>query len=631
MTHHLLDRLAEAYGVQLSYISETGDRMIASESAKRAVLTAMGVAADNADMVSASLARASKPIKPDIGVPSRLRCFMPGWLDEGRGWGITCQLYGVRSGRNHGIGDFEDLARLAEFAAKNGADFIGVNPLHALFTADPRRCSPFSPSNRRFLNPLYIALDRIPGLIGAPAIDNAVCQRLRSATYVDYDAVAALKLAVLRHARHAITSEPARTQDAWRPNFDGFVAAGGKALVDHARFEALSHQMVAEGFGAGWSGWPRQYQMADSDAVEQFAAEHDDEVHFYLWLQWIADTQLADAASRAKSAGMRIGLYLDFAVGAAPDGSATWTDPTLIVPGASIGAPPDSFFQAGQNWGLAPISPAKLRAKQFEPYRSTLESTMRHAGAIRIDHAMSLYRLFWIPADHSATDGCYVSYPLADMVRTIADTSQSWRTVVIGEDLGTVPKGFRPMMQGANMLSYRVLFFERSRGEFRTSTSYARNAFVSASTHDLPPLAAWWSGSDIDLYRDLGFLDTKAAGKQRGERQRDRKALLRRLQREKARRKFDVPGMRADYPEQEKMAPDLAAMIHAYLARSPSRLLGVQYEDLCGAEKPVNVPGTSEEYPNWRTRVSKSIEDAVGGELWDAVTRSVVYERPRQV
>ena len=640
-----LDRLAEAYGLQLAYRGETGEWRRPSDNVKRRLLKVMGVAAEDASAVAKSLAGAPAPVATpaaaSLAAPPDVRCFLPRWLARAPTWGVTCQLYGLRSARNHGIGDFEDLARLAERAAAAGADFLGVNPLHALFTAAPERCSPFSPSNRRFLNPFYIALDRIPGLAsserGPPAVDRAARARLAGAESIDYGAVAALKLGSLRALWRRIEARPALWSRDARSAFAAFVEAGGAALRAHARFEALSHHMAAEGKGAGWHGWPRGYRTADSASVRRFAAAHDGEVRFHLWLQWVADAQLGAAAARARAAGMRIGLYLDLAVGNAPDGSATWFDPLLVVPGANIGAPPDSFFRDGQDWGLAPLSPAVLRGRDLAPFRSVLEIVMRHAGAIRIDHAMSLYRLFWIPHGHAADDGCYLLYPFADMLGALAEASAAQRTVVIGEDLGTVPEGFSETLRRVGALSYRVLYFEHVRGGFRAARAYPRNAFVTVSTHDLAPFAGWWAGQDLELFHALGRLDAAGLAGAREARRRDRRALLAKLEREAARRPFAVRPARdtagdaaADAAEGGRPTPGLAAAVHAFLARTPSRLFGVQFEDLCGAEAPVNVPGTHEEYPNWRLRAPATVEDAPESRLWSAVVGAVAQERPRR-
>lgn len=620
-----LDRLAEAYGLELEYRSSTGKMFRASDKTKRALLQAMSVeAADDAAVVRSLTAAPGPPsvVRDAATIPGR--CFMPAWLVHGRAWGVTCQLYGLRSSRNHGIGDFEDLAVLAESVAASGGDFIGINPVHALFTADAERCSPFSPSNRCFLNPFYIALDRISGIDGVLTDDELECRQLDGGAQVDYSAVARFKLGALRKAWQRIVATPSRWPAPSRANFESFVETGGDALHGHCLFEAISHAMVVAGGSPGWTDWPVAYRHPRNPEVANFAKRRADEVRFHQWLQWIADAQLKAAAARARAAGMRIGLYLDFAVGTAPDGSATWSDRELVVPGASIGAPPDEIFWRGQDWGLAPMSPAALRARDLRPYRDVLRIATRHAGAIRIDHAMSVQRLFWIPHGMAPTEGCYVRYPMTEMLRVLAEVSASREVIVIGEDLGTVPAGFRETLGAINILSYRLLYFERSRGGFRAAGSYLRDALVAVSTHDMPPLASWWGGNDIALFRSLGLLDDAAAEARRAQRVADRRRLLSRLRK-------DVPGWAAVAAGDigNALTPDLAAVIHAFLAATPSRLLALQYEDLCGSEVPVNVAGTWQEYPNWRIRTPVAVEDAVKAPLWTAVIEAVARARPR--
>ncbi|HSR55693.1 MAG TPA: 4-alpha-glucanotransferase, partial [Alphaproteobacteria bacterium] len=382
MDRDALHRLAAACGLQVRHTGPDGEVRVATEAAVRGMLAAMKVDATSDAAIARSLASAPPLVDPAIEVPRGVRCHLPSWLISKPAWGVTCQLYGLRSGRNHGIGDFEDLAVLAERLAPEGADFIGINPIHALFTADPDRCSPFSPSNRKFLNPLFIALDRVPGIDASFASGN-LQRRPSSSGHINYRAVARIKLRVLRDIWKRIGADSRLWAASDRKAFEAFVAAEGEALHRHAVFEALSHVQTQRGRGAGWHGWPPGLRRVDTEEVARFAAENEQDVRFHLWLQWVADRQVADAAARARAAGMRIGLYLDLAVGAAPDGSATWSDPDLVMTGATIGAPPDGFFTGGQNWGLAPMSPLTLRSRRLKPYREMLARAARHAGAVR--------------------------------------------------------------------------------------------------------------------------------------------------------------------------------------------------------------------------------------------------------
>jgi 4-alpha-glucanotransferase len=620
-----LNQLAESYGVELAYISESGEQRLVSEAAKRGVLHAMGVKAASEEEIRTSLATAPPALSRTA--TGDVRCFVPGWLEKGRAWGLTCQLYGLRSRRNHGIGDFEDLAALAELAAGMGADFIGVSPLHALFHADPGRYSPYAPSTRLFLNPLYIAVDRL-GADGEIAPDAAAAAR--ASELVDYRAVTRLKRKALDLRFAAFCEHDWRTRTEPALAFEAFCRERGAPLHDFAVYEALSEALIAKGHPCGWHAWPEEYRTRESGAVREFANDNEALVRFHKWLQWVADEQLKDAQHRALAAGMRIGLYLDVAVGVAPDGAATWADPELVVSSARIGSPPDGFNPRGQDWGLAPLSPAALAARNVEPFGRVVASLMRHAGAIRIDHAMGLMRLYWIPAHADAMDGAYVRYPMPEMIRELAGASVAMRALVIGEDLGTVPPGFREMMRATEIQSYRVLYFERREGHrFLAPPSYPREACACISTHDLPTLAGWWLGKDIDARQQLGLLGADSVTLQRADRARDRHFLLGLLAEAGLLPNGLEPAARGEAPPRELPAA-AAAAVHVVLARSPSRLVAVQLEDLVGVVEQANLPGTVDEHPNWRRKVPVDLEEIEANHLFKEITSAVARERPRQ-
>jgi 4-alpha-glucanotransferase len=625
-----LDRLAEAYGIPPTYISETGEVVTVSPEAKRGALAAMGIPVKDETALEESLAAAPAHLEDALAAHARAACFVPDWLHDGRAWGVTCQLYSLRSARNWGIGDFDDLARLAEIAAAGGADFVGVNPLHALFLAEPARCGPFSPSSRRHLNPLYIAVDQVDGFEpeDLEAVGDVVAAA-RAAEHVDYRAVAAAKLAALAAVYARFADDPARTAE--RQALEDFCRAGGEDLYNHALFEALSEDMVRRGAYSGWHSWPAEYHAPNADAAQQFARENAERVRFHAWLQWLATGQLSCAQSRALAAGMRVGLYLDFAVGVAPDGSATWSDPALVVPGARVGAPPGYFNEAGQDWGLAPLSPAALQQRALRPFRETLSDVMRCAGALRIDHAMGLTRLFWIPDGLDARNGAYVRYPTSEMFRAVAEVSQQRRTIVIGEDLGTVPPGFRELMHEAGMHGYRVLYFER-RGDqhFIEPHGYPREALAVVSTHDLPPLRGWWLGNDIDLRERSGLPGGENPDERRHERARDRRMLCTALAEENLLPDELAQAVRGQADLPHDLPDSILVGAHLYLARSPARLLGVQLEDLTGTIDQVNVPGTVDEQPNWRRRVATPLEALPESPSFRLVAEAVRHERPRQ-
>jgi len=389
-------------------------------------------------------------------------CHLPEALHPGRrNWGLTTQLYGLRSARDWGIGDFTDLGWLARAAGRLGAATVGINPLHALFAAEPRHFSPYSPSSRIWLNALYIDVTVVPGFAEDSTIQPLATQTdidaARASELVDYQAVAGLKRPVLEALFRKFQ---ARSDDnPLRIAFREFQLAGGAALADFALFEALHEHFTAERMPFSWHSWPAAMRDPRSAEVADFARARADRVDFFQWLQWEADRQLAAAAKAGRDAGLALGLYRDLAVGVDPHGADAWADQALIAPGASIGAPPDPLSRAGQNWGLAPVNPLQLRRRAFAPLVAGLRANMRHAGILRIDHVMGLQRLYCIPTGMPATAGAYVSYPFDEILRLVALESRRQSCAIIGEDLGTVPDGFRDRMRAANALSYRVFVF----------------------------------------------------------------------------------------------------------------------------------------------------------------------------
>ncbi|SIT86663.1 4-alpha-glucanotransferase [Pontibaca methylaminivorans] len=592
-----LDRTGRWHGIPPAFTDASGQRRHVPAATRRALLAALGADPDGPPP-------AGPP--PDRGMRAGdARCFLPPWLSQAPAWGLFCQLYELRSGRNWGIGDFRDLADLARIAAAAGADFLGVNPLHALFLAAPERCSPFSPSNRTFLNPLYIAVDEVPGAGPPPHL-----VRLRSAEMVDYPAVTRLKLAALRD----IFARQPFADDAARQDHAAFTARRGAALHRHALFEGLSLHMAAQGHGAGWTGWPADYHAPDSAAVRDFAARHAPEIAFHAWLQWLADRQLAAAQATARAAGMRIGLYLDLAVGEAPDGSSAW-DGQAMLRGFHIGAPPDLFQSHGQNWGLAAPSPAALEAADFAPFRAMIRAQLAHAGALRMDHAMALWQLFLVPEGAPAARGAYLRFPMRAMLSVLAAESQRARAMVIGEDLGSVPRGFRGAMARAGVLSYRVLYFEQTDAGFIAPERYPQLALACLSTHDLPTLADWWQGADITQRADFGLVDAETTARHHARRAEERRHLMAALH---------LPG-----PVTGALPDHVLEAAHGFIARSRASLVAVRLADLAGPQAPTNVPGTlAETYPNWRLRSPTAIEDLPGHPRFRAVMALMSRERP---
>jgi 4-alpha-glucanotransferase len=616
-----LDRLARAYGIASSYVSEQGEPRSVGDATKRGLLKALGVSAENAEEIERSLASA-RPHR-EGRLPETARCFMPDWLAAGRVWGISCQLYGLKSSRNWGIGDFGDLRQLAELAAAAGADFVGVNPLHALFLADPSRYSPYSPSSRRFLNPLYISIEALDADV---ATEKNRLEALRNATLVDYAGVTRAKLVALEQIHEQFLDVGGKK----KKEFETFRRERGEPLKSFALYETLSEHLVAEGYHAGWHSWPEPYRTIDRTEVRRFARKNRSRIDFHKWLQWVAETQLREAQDRAKAAGMRIGLYLDLAVGIAPDGADTWAERSTAIAGARLGCPPDMFNDAGQDWGLAPLSPISLAEQDFEPWKLVLDELMRSAGMIRIDHAMGLTRLFVIPAGAGAQDGAYLEYPFADMLRVLTEVSQARRTVVIGEDLGTVPVGFREVMRDADIQGYRVFYFEREQnGCFREPSAYSQRALACLSTHDLPTLAGWWAGVDIEERVRLGWFSSEKADELDAARGADRLLLLAALRHAGVIPAAMEPVLAGAKPCPAELPLEICVAAHAMLARTASRLVAVQLEDLAGGKDQANLPGTVDEYPNWRRKLPLDLAQLADTGLFRTVVEAVSRERPQ--
>lgn len=538
-------------------------------------------------------------------------CFMPEPLVRGeKRWGVSAHVYSLRSRRDWGIGDFTALRQLVDVAADASASTVGVNPLHALFLGDAERASPYSPSSRLFLNTLYIDVEQVDDFAdSARAREIAEAQRdeierLRAEPLVDYARVAVLKQAVLKEVFATYQKRTPMGKDGAFEDeaFHRFREVhGADRLRRFAVFETLS-----EHFGrAPWQQWPEPFRDPHSREVAEFAEIHHERIAFFEYLQWQADRQLEEVHRRATETGLVIGLYRDLAVGVDPAGADAWGEQDVVVTEMHVGAPPDPFNMLGQDWGLPPLNPVALKNKAYEPFIAILRANMRHAGALRIDHVMALLHLYWIPANAPAKEGVYLAYPFEDLLGILALESQRNRCMIIGEDLGTVPEGFRERMAVANVLSYRVLYFEKDGDRFKRPHEYPDLALACVTTHDLATLAGFWKGSDIELRRTLKLYPSLAAEQSEWQgRSRDRETLINALAEE---------DLLPDRGDQDRAAtaisPALVAAIHRYLALSPAILLMVQIDEMTEEEKQINLPGTVNEYPNWRRRVSLPVED----------------------
>jgi 4-alpha-glucanotransferase len=569
------------------------------------------------------------------------QCYLPPELQpEQRIWGLATQLYALRSARNWGIGDFSDLAVLGEGAAHYGARAVGVNPLHALFAAVPRHISPYSPSSRLFLNHLYIDVEAVPEFADcAPARHLAEVpetQRLlaaaREAEFVDHEAVAACKNPILellyrcfreRHLGSATTERGAE--------FREFREAMGEPLRQFALFEALHHEMVSSEFGFSWQRWEIALRDPTSPEVAAFAVEQRDRIEYFEFLQFEADRQLGAAARRGREAGLSLGLYRDLAVGVDPHGAEAWAAQDISVPGATIGAPPDLLNLKGQDWGLAPMSPLALRRRAYMPFVACLRANMRHAGALRIDHVMALQHLYWIPRGMGPEHGAYVAYPVEDLVNILALESHRHRCAVIGEDLGTVPEGFRERMQRANVLSYRVLVFERqSDGSFLPPDCYPALATASVGTHDTATLRGYWAGRDLEWRGQLDlYPGPEAREDDRANRERERRLLIDALRREGVLPPDIAESLFTD--EGARYRPELSEAVHRFLGRSEARFVLVQIEDACGELEQINLPGTVDEHPNWRRKLSLPVERILNDECFARLAAALNEARRSRV
>lgn len=515
-----------------------------------------------------------------------------------RGWLIAVQLYGVRSQRNWGIGDFTDLAALLELAAQLGADGVGLNPLHALFDDKPADCSPYSPNSRLFLNPLYIDVEQIPEFEAGGEAHKAAA-RLREGHIVDYKGVAELKWRALRVAFGKFKARPAKGR---KEDFDAFRAERAPLLSRFACFEALRRR-----FDQPWWEWPAEWRAPDdAKCAELRQGEDATEIEFVEFVQWTADRQLRACRDLARQLGLKVGLYLDVAVGVQSGGFDAWNEQTAISRHLSVGAPPDPLNLAGQNWGLAGFNAAGLELQSFAPFCEMLRASMRYAGAIRLDHVLGLKRLYLVPHGFAADNGAYVQMPFEALLATTAMESAAHRCIVIGEDLGTVPEGFRDTMASWGIWSYLVMMFERDdRGGFRMPDYYLPNALVTFNTHDLSTYAGWRSFADLKIKRSIGI--------DPGESDDARWHALTMLD--------EVLRHHAIHDN------DLYA-VAAFMSKTRSRLLAISLEDLLGVIDQPNIPGTVDEHPNWRQRLPVAVDD-IAQEIDIEALKDATQERAR--
>ncbi|BAL24936.1 malto-oligosyltrehalose synthase [Azoarcus sp. KH32C] len=557
-------------------------------------------------------------------------------------WGPSVQVYALSSARSWGMGDFGDLRRLVDIAADAGAHFVGVNPLHALFPYAPEHANPYSPSNREWLNVLYLDIESMRDFAECVAARERVASAgfrarldaLHETPLVDYAGVAATKLEVLellyQHFRSLHLDRGTQRAGLFRD----FQREGGRSLRLHALFDALqAHFRRLDPAIRGWTSWPEAYRDAQGSAVEAFALENELRIEFFEYLQWQAEGQLQAVASRARARGMRVGLCRDLAMGVNEAGSETWTRPTLHASGARAGAPPDESNPAGRDRGFPPVIPQRLADEAYAPFLAVLRANMRHAGALRLERVTALMRLFWLPGGLRGAElecpGAYVASPMQDLLGLLSLESRSHNCVMIGEGLGDAPPVIREGMARHGLLACRSLYFAHEYGDEGERTGILRPpqwpeaTLAVVGTHKLPTLRGYWSGHDLELRRTFGLYRTAEQHERQAARRReDCEALIAALRAE------DLLATDAGIPPPDHGA-ELAPAVYRFLARSPAAMLAVQLEDVLDQLESADFPGTTEEaHPNWRRKLEVELADLAVDPRWLAVAAAIAAERP---
>ena len=527
--------------------------------------------------------------------------YVPKDLEQGsKVWGFIVQLYTLRTQSDWGIGDLEDLKQLIRHAGASGVGVIGLNPLHVLCTPNEYHCSPYSPSDRRFIEPLYIALEHVPEYALINQADPDVLQALRQTDKVDYQGVWEVKFKSFRAMFKAFQQSELATVEARRKKFQRYKTSAGQVLQDYCYYQALRNT------GLSYQGYHDDLALTDEQ-------EHD--VELYAYLQWVAQEQLASCQRLADKLGMTIGLMRDLAVGADGSGSEVSTNSTIFCQQASVGAPPDPLAEKGQNWGLPPMDPANLQQTNFAHFIALLRSNMQHCGALRIDHAMSLMRLWWCPPGQTADFGAYIYYPFEIMLGLLKLESQRNRCMIIGEDMGVVPDEFRSTIVDASVFTNKLFYFEREHDHrFKLPEHYMPRALAMLTNHDVPTLASWWSTSDLTLRQELNLLDETTPFEQTlNERRQDKYRLLDWL---------EACGESLDSDHDALVNGPLDEALLSQIMRAgakiASQVFAIQLDDLALIDLPVNVPGTSSEYDNWQRKLTVDLDELFSN---PAVTR----------
>jgi 4-alpha-glucanotransferase len=551
-------------------------------------------------------------------------CYILPKLQDKKAWGLSFNLYAIRTEQNWGIGDFADLKRIVGWISDLKGSLVGINPLHAIPNTKPFGVSPYSPISRLYKNFIYLDVEKIPevhesenaGRIMESKKFRNKLDELRKPDLIEYEKVALVKEKILRNA-FDVFYENHFSKNTQRGNdFRKYRDQEGIALESFALFMALWEHMKKTKKAYAWQEWPEKYHEISGKAVVEFRKEKKKEILFHQYIQWLIDGQLREISEEAEHSGMSIGLYYDLAIGAVAGGSDAWSFQDIIADGADVGAPPDDFSPEGQKWGFPPLLPEQLRESGYELFIRTIRTNMKYGGAIRIDHALGLFRLFWIPEGMTPKDGAYVTYPSEDLLRIIALESVRNKTMVIAEDLGTISENARETLKRFHMLSYRLFYFERNYPDpsFLSPDRYPDMALCAVTTHDLPTIYGYWTGRDLETRKQLGkFSDDAIWQQQVHDRERDKGLILASLKSQGI-----VP---ADYPSKPgmipEMTPELCLAIYRYLSLTPCKLLLVSLDDIIGTMNQQNMPGIVDAYPNWMQKTPLSLEEMMRDKRFD--------------
>ncbi len=562
-------------------------------------------------------------------------CRLPAELEHGKTWGLSVNLYSIRSFSNWGSGDFGDLKKLVEWISDLKGGFVGINPLHAIPNRKPFGISPYSPVSRLYKNFIYLDIENIPEVKELMAHEKGIqdsLNELRKEDLIDYEKVASLKEMLLRHsfevfyeklmlcnvipAEAGIHAPSLQKQGTIQEELDSclrgndrieefrrYITEEGENLEYFSTYMALYRE-----FGEGWHEWPEEYRNPSSNAIKEFRKANEKEMLFYSYIQWLIDKQLEDISLQAERLGMSIGIYHDLAIGSIGGGSDAWNFQNIIADEIDLGAPPDDFNPTGQNWGFPPLVPERLKESGYEFFIQTIRKNMQHFGALRIDHALGMFRQFWIPKGMPASQGAYIKFPSEDLLRIIALESVRNKTMVIAEDLGTIGENVRETLSRFSMLSYRLLYFERNYPDpsFTPPERYPEMALCAVTTHDLPTIYGWWFGRDIEIKKRLNMYPDENAWQQHiNDREKDKKLLLEALKAQ------GILSPNSELQTPNLVTPDLCLAIYEYLARTPCKLIAVSLDDAIGTLDQQNMPGITDSYPSWMQKTSMTLEQMI--------------------